>query len=567
MIVITSVLESISIAAFFPVLSLLLGDSPEGLGGFLGFITSVSEILPFGNPIVSASVFLIFLFLVKTALVLFRDILLAYAAAKVGYQIKKEAMARYAGAQYQFFLDTPQGTLIYNGISATGTVSRLLITGPQMVATFLKIMAVAIMLLIIVPMAALALIALGLLYYLAIHLLSRKVTFKLAIGRAEASAQELVIANEFLSGIRQIISFNASKPWIDRFDRENRTFYELHAKHSASIAVPRPIMELLAVVLMLLVVVILRVTSVDSITQVLPRLGIFAVAMAQLLPGLAALGASRMALMSMLPNVELAYITITGPMPQRRKGGDDLDSFRKVVAFENVSFAYKGREPILDNVNLTFEKGKVTAIVGPSGSGKTTIVNLILGLFEPTGGKISVDGVPLQELTLNSWLGKIGFVSQEPFTYHTSIADNILFGRNGCSTESVIGAAKIANAHGFISELPQGYDTIVGERGMKLSGGQQQRLAIARAVLDSPEILIFDEATSALDGPSEKLVQEAIDKVSADRTAILIAHRLTTIKHADKIIVFDKGQVVEEGSHQELLSKDSHYARLVGASS
>ena len=214
---------------------------------------------------------------------------------------------------------------------------------------------------------------------------------------------------------------------------------------------------------------------------------------------------------------------------------------------------------------MSFEKGKVTAIVGTSGAGKTTIINLILGLFEPTEGTITVDGIPLQELKQETWLSKIGFVSQETFTYHSTVSDNIMIGRTDRSDESIAKAAKVANAHGFISELDEGYQTVIGERGMKFSGGQQQRLAIARALLDSPEFMLFDEATSSLDTISERAVQESIDLVSKDRTDVIVAHRLSTISHADKIIVLDNGQVVETGKHNELLSLNGHYARLAGA--
>ena len=253
-------------------------------------------------------------------------------------------------------------------------------------------------------------------------------------------------------------------------------------------------------------------------------------------------------------------------MPRRNDGTRDLDSFKRAILFEDVSFTYKGRDTLLKRVNVAFEKGKVTAIVGPSGAGKTTIINLILGLFEPTEGRITLDGVPLRDYKQEAWLSKIGFVSQEPFIYHSTVADNITFGRNGHSMESIVKAATTANAQGFISELPHGYDTLVGERGMKLSGGQQQRIAIARAVLDEPELLIFDEATSSLDTVSERLVQDAIDNVSKNRTVITIAHRLSTISYADKIIVLDHGRIAEEGNHQELLKRQGHYSRLVASS-
>jgi ABC-type multidrug transport system fused ATPase/permease subunit len=269
--------------------------------------------------------------------------------------------------------------------------------------------------------------------------------------------------------------------------------------------------------------------------------------------------------MANLPNLALAHQAITGPIPARRDGTHRLEKFERAIEFENVSFGYPGREPLFNNVSLSFKKGEVTAIVGTSGSGKTTIINLMLGLFQPTEGRITIDGIPLQDLKQETWLSKIGFVSQETFTYHSTISENILIGRTDRTDESIVKAAKIANAHGFISELDDGYQTVVGERGMKFSGGQQQRLAIARALLDTPEFMLLDEATSSLDTISERVVQESIDMISQGRTVVIIAHRLSTISHADKIIVLDNGQVVETGAHDELLRRNGHYARLAGA--
>ena len=271
-------------------------------------------------------------------------------------------------------------------------------------------------------------------------------------------------------------------------------------------------------------------------------------------------------MMSVLPDVEVAHRALTQAVPQRKEGHHDLLAFEREIAFEDVSFAHRGREALMENANMTFEKGKVTAIVGPSGSGKTTLINLLLGLFYPSTGRITIDGVPLEDLKSSTWLGRVGFVSQDPFITNNTIEENIRFNRVGHTKDQVIEAATISNAHGFISEFPDGYETVTGDRGSKLSGGQQQRLCIARAVLNSPEILIFDEATSSLDSISERQVQAAIDNASASRTVIIIAHRLSTIRNADKIIVLENGKVVEQGTHEELLNNRGHYSQQVTAS-
>ena len=566
LILVTSTLESFSVVAFFPVFSSLLGDSQDEFGGILGLVNRLVDVIPVSDPIVAASVLLIGVLLAKAALILIRDVLIGYSSARVMYDVRRQVMERYAGAHYQFFLDNKQGTLTYNLQSAPGAIGSLLMQVPLTVALALKIVSIAVVLALIFPLAALALAILALVYYWGIHQVSRRLSFRLGKGKADASIEQNVIANEFINGIRQIIALCSVGRWADRFDRENRTYRDLHAKHLASLAVPRPLMELSAVGLMLGFLLILRVVSPGDFANALPRLGVFAVSLVQLLPALTSLGRLRMEMMSLLPVGELAYRAITDPVPRRKDGYRVLESFENALVFEGVSFAHKGRSTLMKDFNLAIEKGKVTAIVGPSGAGKTTIINLILGLFEPSHGRITVDEVPLEELNQDSWLRKIGFVSQDLFTYHASVAENILFGRSGYSTESVIKAARIANAHEFISQLPEGYDTVVGDRGMKLSGGQQQRLAIARAMLDAPDILIFDEATSSLDAASEKLVQEAIDNVSADRTVIIVAHRLSSVRHADKIVVLEEGQVVEEGSHMDLLDKRGHYSRLMASS-
>ena len=562
---VSSVLESISVVAFFPIFASLFGTSEDGEGGILGLITRTSEKLPFANPIIAASVLLVTVFIAKTALVLVRELVTAYAGAKIFYDVKKHVMARYTAAQYQFILDNQQGTLLYNVLDAPDAVSALLFAAVRMATGLMKVIAIVVVLVAIIPLGAISVAGFGLVYYAGMHYLSKTVSFRIGTKKAAASSEQIVVTNEFFSGFRQIVSLNATRWWLEEFDRGNRVLSEQIGKEMAWNALPRPIMEFSALGLMLGLVLVIWLSSPDSIVESMPTVGVFAVALAQLMPPLTSIAALRMRLMGLLPNMEIAYQAMTGPVPQRNEGLVELDAFQNAIVFEDVSFGYPSREPLFEGLNLTFRKGEVTALVGTSGAGKTTIVNLILGLFGPTKGRITVDGIDLNDIKHTSWLNKIGLVSQEPFTYHSTITNNILIGRNGASQETVVNAAEIANAHEFISELPDGYETIVGERGMKFSGGQQQRIAIARALLDRPDIMIFDEATSSLDTISERYVQESINHISKDRTVIIIAHRLSTIRHADKIIVLDQGRVVEIGNHEDLLVQNGHYARLAGA--
>ena len=237
-----------------------------------------------------------------------------------------------------------------------------------------------------------------------------------------------------------------------------------------------------------------------------------------------------------------------------------VDEFERGLEFKGVHFAYDttegGREHVLEDISLEVKKGELLAIVGPSGSGKTTMVDLVPRFYDPTSGSILLDGHDLREIDVQSLREKVGIVTQETILFHDTVRNNIAYGLDDCPMEKIIAAAKAANAHGFISVMPQGYDTLIGERGVKLSGGERQRMSLARAILKNPPILILDEATSALDTESEILVQEAIEHLMAGRTSLVIAHRLSTVQHADRIIVLDHGRIVESGRHQELLANE-----------
>ena len=231
-----------------------------------------------------------------------------------------------------------------------------------------------------------------------------------------------------------------------------------------------------------------------------------------------------------------------------------LDGFNTDLRFEHVSFSYKSGDAVLHDISLTIRKGEVVAIVGPSGAGKSTLVDLVPRFYDPVKGRILIDGVDLRQVPVKSLRELIGIVTQETILFNDTVRNNIAYGLEGCPIEKIIAAARAANAHAFVSEMPQGYDSTIGERGVKISGGERQRLSLARAILKNPPILILDEATSALDTESEVLVQQAIENLMAGRTSIVIAHRLSTIQRANRIVVIDGGRIVEMGGHEELLN-------------
>jgi ATP-binding cassette subfamily B protein/subfamily B ATP-binding cassette protein MsbA len=247
----------------------------------------------------------------------------------------------------------------------------------------------------------------------------------------------------------------------------------------------------------------------------------------------------------------------------RKIGGVPFSALAQSIQFKRVSLFYSDSPPpALEDICFTLPKGNMLALVGASGSGKSSIADLITGLYKPTTGTIFIDNIPLTDLDISSWQNRLGVVSQDTFLFNASISENIAFGTPGATKDKIKAACASAQAAGFIEDLPDSYDTVVGERGYRLSGGQRQRLSLARAILRDPELLILDEATSALDSRSEQLVQQAIDRFERDHTVLVIAHRLSTIVKADKILVLDKGKVIEDGNHNSLIAAKGTYYNM-----
>lgn len=303
--------------------------------------------------------------------------------------------------------------------------------------------------------------------------------------------------------------------------------------------------------------------SSSSRETLLPMLLTFLVALQRLAVRLRGVAGAFTQLADQSGNIErLNSILASGDKEFALSGGERFKALQTNIEFENVSLSYANDQSFaLRNLNFTIPKNQVTALVGQSGAGKSTIDDLLVGLYHPTLGQITVNGNRLEHYDQASWRQRIGVISQDTFIFNTSIFDNLKYGAPEATLDEIVVAAKAAQAHWFIVDLPDGYNTIVGERGYRLSGGQRQRLALARAILKQPEILILDEATSAFDSQSERLIQEALAEFQENRTVIVIAHRLSTIVNANQILVLEKGRLFEQGNHKSLMENLGQYAQ------
>ncbi len=503
-------------------------------------------------------------FFIKNIFLYLKNILLYMVQLNIVKDIRDRLYVHIQGLSLSYFHKEKTGsitsTIINDVEQLQGSLSvafQKLFVEPINILTFATLLFIiswklALIAIIIIPLAGIAIIAIG----KSIRRKSRRTQKKIS--------HIMQILSETLGSIRIVKAFVNEKEEIKKFSKETLNYLNLHLKRARLDLIAAPITESFGVVIG---VILLWYGGSEVILEkgLIPEDFIrFILILFAILGPIKQMSNVNLKIQAGAASAERIFTLLdTEPQIVEVKNPINIVEFKDSLKFSNVHFEYlKGSGPVLENVNFEINKGEVVALVGPSGSGKSTIADLIPRFYDVSSGEITIDGANIKNTSLSSLRSNMGIVTQEVILFNDTIKNNISYAQPDKSENVIKEAARAANALEFIEKTPEGFDTIVGERGVKLSGGQKQRIAIARALLKNPSILILDEATSALDTESEKRVQTAIESLMKDRTALVIAHRLSTVQNADKIIVIEKGKVAEIGSHESLFEKNGIYRRL-----
>ncbi|MBR8830457.1 MAG: ABC transporter ATP-binding protein [Chlorogloea purpurea SAG 13.99] len=565
MTVIGSILEIGSTYLVFPLIQLLGGNpaSPALSKSFsLARITDFYTFVPHRWQLLSILIALLGITIIKNLSLYLSMLSINNFTISCGNALREKCIERLLRMEIGFYNRTSLGKLLSYVNEQTQRTEKLFSGYLEIAREVVLITFISGFLLFLSPILTLATVISLIVIVGSLKFIIRNIEIH---GYQSAKAIEgfSALIAEIITGMRVIKSFNAESKELARAKQslQERYITEFTGyKYLSSIA---PLTETAGILLLLLIIGsgVYIVAPYHEIS--LPVLLTYTVALMRILPRVNHLNGLRSTQSLFMGSFKEIQNFLNETAAEYLVDGTyEYQQLQKNIVFENLTFSYPdSKEATLNNINLEIKKGTTVALVGSSGSGKSTLADLIMRFYDPDKGQILIDGINLSRLTLRSWRRRIAMVSQDPFLFNASVRENIIYGRPDATNTELSAAVEQAYADEFIGDLPEGFNTIVGNRGTKLSGGQRQRIAIARAILCNPDILILDEATSALDSHSEKIVQKAIEEVSRARTVIMIAHRLSTIEKADKIVVLDRGRIVEEGNHKELLAlKRSYYS-------
>ncbi|CXI02050.1 Lipid A export ATP-binding/permease protein MsbA [Staphylococcus aureus] len=501
--------------------------------------------------------------IVRPPIEFIRQYLAQWTSNKILYDIRKKLYNHLQALSARFYANNQVGQVISRVINDVEQTKGFILTGLMNIwlDCITIIIALSIMFFLDVKLTLAALFIFPF-YILTVYVFFGRLR-KLTRERSQALAEVQGFLHERVQGISVVKSFAIEDNEAKNFDKKNTNFLTRALKHTRWNAYSFAAINTVTDIGPIIVIGVGAYLAISGSITV-GTLAAFVGYLELLFGPLRRLVASFTTLTQSFASMDRVFQLIDEDYDIKNGvGAQPIEIKQGRIDIDHVSFQYNDNEaPILKDINLSIEKGETVAFVGMSGGGKSTLINLIPRFYDVTSGQILIDGHNIKDFLTGSLRNQIGLVQQDNILFSDTVKENILLGRPTATDEEVVEAAKMANAHDFIMNLPQGYDTEVGERGVKLSGGQKQRLSIARIFLNNPPILILDEATSALDLESESIIQEALDVLSKDRTTLIVAHRLSTITHADKIVVIENGHIVETGTHRELMSKQGAYEHL-----
>jgi len=543
-----SFFEAFSLALLLPILEdILQEDSNTKL---TVIISGVFDFLNIDKTVAVIGILFIIVIILKNLL----KMLSIFFNNKIVFNIRKYWMLKinnnYLYSPYGDIIKEKQGVLVNNLVFETAkAASGILKINEFLISLCMVISYIALMFLADPKIALISIFSFGIIFSISSYLGKNKLA---KYGRTELmlNQETNAVATENISALRQVRTFSIEKKIGITLNRYLNRLTSIAIKYELIKSIPRSVVEVIIYIIIIGIILILEKDSPNTLRSYTPILSVFILTAQRLLGQFNVLVTTKYSFDFYRPTFQLINSLIQtediNSSKQLSNNKPDIHNIESDIVFKDVSFFYKKKKIVVNNINMKIKKGEITAIFGPSGSGKSTIADLILGLYMPTKGSIYVNGDNLSKFSLSSWRSRIGFVSQENYLFHESILENIKIGKPDATMDEVVESVKKAQAYEFIENLPNTFDTEVGDRGLLLSGGQKQRIAIARAIIRNPDLLIFDEATSALDNDTEKKLMNTIYDLSKNKTVIIITHKIDIVNKADKILMIDNGKIFQK---------------------
>jgi ABC-type multidrug transport system fused ATPase/permease subunit len=559
-----ALLEVVGIALVLPFLQLVADPSSIEDRSWLKWISDVGGFTSAKSLLVACGISVI----LSIALA---NLLAAYSVWQrqrlswgIAHSLSMRLALAYAELPYSFFVRNSSAELIKKNIEdVNGLVNGVFLAGSQLFTSLLITTLIMTMLLVIAPLGTLICIVLIVVVFGGLAILRKGYISRLGRDRVIANAGRFRTYVDLIAGIKTVKTDGAKTFFVGRFEEYSKTYSALNPRVSFAAVAPRYIVEVLAFGAVILVTIALVLRESD-LSKSLPLLSTFVVAGYRMMPAVSGAYASFASIISQLPAIDAIFADLNAEAKLEKKPEIPL-AFDQSLSIAHINYRHDPHNPpALRDVSLEIKPGEKVAFVGPSGSGKTTLIDILMGLYEPQSGVVSIDGVPLTAATREAWREKIGYVPQDVFLYEDTLAQNVAFGAHDIDMDRlrrVCGWAQIRDE--IENEMPDGYNTILRENGSRLSGGQKQRIGIARALYRQPAVLLMDEATSALDTITERALIKALDDAAANTTIIVIAHRLSTVRNCDRLIVMDQGKIVAQGSYEELIASNTLFQDLV----